>query len=260
MNNRFHQRNLRAKAELSAIFVVAALLILSIANLIPNIVTARAHSDIFPKLYAPESTAQTVLEERTIYLTFDDGPSINTERILDILAKRGATATFFVTAQEYDREYLARLINRIIDEGHSLGLHSLTHNFSEIYASPEAYLRDIDELRGLIEEISGYRPSIVRFPGGSHTINATRETIAAIQSELARRGYIWYDWDICTGDSGAHPRPAEAIARSIIDNVLEQGGGIIVLCHDNRNPVTTPDAIGIAIDTLMPQGFKFTGL
>ena len=260
MDNRFNQRRFRAKIELSAIFVVAALLILSIANLIPNIVAAQAQNDQFPQLYAPESAGAAVLEERTVYITFDDGPSMNTERILDILAERGAAATFFVTAQEEEREYLARLINRIIDEGHSLGLHSLTHNFAEIYASPEAYLRDIDELRGLIEEISGYRPSIVRFPGGSSTINAAPETIAAIQSELTRRGYIWYDWDICTEDSGANPRPAEAIARSIIEGVLEQGGGIIVLCHDNRTPTTTPDAIGIAIDALMPQGFKFAGL
>jgi len=246
---------------MAAIFVVGALLLLSIINLIPNVVAAHARTiDPLPQLYASKEAGQTVLEERTVYLTFDDGPSINTERILDILAARNARATFFVTAQEEDREYLAALINRIINEGHSLGLHSLTHNFAGIYASPEAYLRDIDELRQLILDISGYKPSIVRFPGGSHTVNASPETISAIQEELTRRGYTWYDWDICTEDSGAVPRPAEDIAKSIIDGVLEQDGGIIVLCHDNRTPATTPDAIAIAIDELAPRGFRFESL
>ena len=260
MSNKFKRRSFRARVELSAIFVTAALLVLAIANLIPNMVAAAARSDELPELYAPENTGRITLEEQTIYLTFDDGPSINTERILDILAERGVTATFFVTAQEDDREYLAKLINRIINEGHSLGLHSLTHDFAQIYASPEAYLRDIDKLRELIEEMSGYRPSIVRLPGGSNTINASRETVAAIHSELTRRGYTWYDWDICTEDSGATPRPTETIARSIIEGARERGGGIIVLCHDNRTPTTTPEAVGIAIDTLLEEGFKFEGL
>ena len=246
------------RLELSAIFLTAALLFVSAINLLTRSVGA-SMSDAFPELYAPGVAAEYERGEKTLYLTFDDGPSKNTEKLLDLLTERGAKATFFVTAQEEDTAYRDSLLRRIVQEGHTLGLHSYTHAFSKIYASPESYLKDIDRLREMVVEATGYEPSVVRFPGGSHTMNASAATISALKAELERRGYRIYDWDILTSDSGASPRAAAEITRAIVQGVEKHDGGI-VLCHDNRTPTTTPRAVAEAIDRLAPKGYAFEAL
>ena len=253
----------RLNIERSAIMLLTVLLCIALPNLL-----LRAHNtsiaisqDDYPELYAPYNEPIPVsAEHKAVYLTFDDGPSPNTEHILEILRERGAKATFFVTAQYWKEEYLAHMYEQIIEEGHTLGLHSYSHEFSEIYAEPDAYLKDIDRLRELIEKSCGYRPSIMRFPGGSKTANASKHTMGTLISEMESRGYKWYDWDISVGDDETNLRSPEDIAKSIIDGVRGRRGASVILCHDNETPKTTPDGIRIAIDELYNQGYEFYAL
>src|SRR5699024_5238173 len=103
-------------------------------------------------------------KEKAVYLTFDDGPSENTGRILDILKQYNIKATFFVTGnnQEHDD-----MIKRAFDEGHSIGLHTYTHDYASVYASEEAYFDDLKKISDLVESIIGQKSYLIRFPGGS---------------------------------------------------------------------------------------------
>ena len=94
-----------------------------------------------------------------VYLTFDDGPSEYTDEILDILDEYEVKATFFVLAKDgYEEQY-----QRIVDEGHTLALHSYTHQYGQIYESPEAFRQDITMLSDYLFDITGYRCEFYRF-------------------------------------------------------------------------------------------------
>ena len=110
------------------------------------------------------SEAAVVEEEKpgkgkTVYLTFDDSPGPNTEKILDILKKNDVKATFFVTGKTDD--FSKKMYKRIVDEGHTLGMHSYSHVYDEIYASEKAFTQDFEKLyeylhsrySGLLERI-----------------------------------------------------------------------------------------------------------
>ncbi|MEG1594750.1 MAG: polysaccharide deacetylase family protein, partial [Oscillibacter sp.] len=123
---------------------------------------------LYPDFYAPEPLTADRHSDKTIFLTFDDGPSERTDEILDILAKQDVKATFFVIGRT-DEVSLQRMRN-IVDAGHSLGLHSYSHDYKTIYASVENFLEDQYRLFQLIQDATGVTPSVFRFPGGS--INA----------------------------------------------------------------------------------------
>ena len=88
-----------------------------------------------------------------------------TAQILDILSQYNVKATFFVTGKEDEASKI--LYRRIVDEGHTIALHSYSHRYSEIYESEEIFWEDINKLQNLLEETVGFRPTIMRFPGGS---------------------------------------------------------------------------------------------
>lgn len=131
-----------------------------------------------------------------VYLTFDDGPSPYTNEILDILKEYGVKATFFVVGREeigYEKVY-----QRIVNEGHSIGLHSYSHNYEEIYETLESYVTDLEKLSTLLENITGISPTIVRFPGGSSNEVSNvdmKECINYVNEE----GLVYHDWNISSG-------------------------------------------------------------
>ncbi len=245
----------RQKIETSAIYLLSALLIVAVGSLGMRAAEADA-AEKYPNLY--RETAQVITDhtQKTAYLTFDDGPSPNTEKILDILKEEGVSATFFVCAQGAVGIDEPALMRRILDEGHEIGLHSMTHNYKKVYASLDGYLNDINELNEYILESTGYRPSILRFPGGSGSVNASRGVMEEIKAEVARRGYRWYDWDVESGDQTADIQSAEYICERIIEGARGRESAIILM-HDSAGPVTTPEAVRLAIPRLREQGFVF---
>ncbi len=188
------------------------------------------------------------------YLTFDDGPSDNTLKILDILDAYGIKATFFVVGTS-KVEYMPQITNR----GHAIGLHSATHNYGSIYADTNSYLADVQGISDIVYNATGVRSNIMRFPGGSSN-KVSAEYCEGIMTDLTVRmeglGYSYYDWNVSSGDASAVHVPAQ----TIVDNVLNGAKGkssICVLMHDTLAKGTTVEALPAIIEGLDAMGFRF---
>lgn len=136
---------------------------------------------------------------KVVYLTFDDGPSKYTSELLDVLAKYNVKATFFIVNTGY-----TDLISRELNEGHSVGIHSATHQYSTIYASEEAYFADLQKVQDAIVALSGKETTLVRFPGGSsNTVSCFNPGIMTrLTQALTDMGYQYFDWNVSSGDAG----------------------------------------------------------
>lgn len=265
MNINMKIRAKRAKFEMLAIYIVAILLVISVAGLAGRVVSARSNetakaiaNEKYPNLYAPAIKGDITNPDKTVYFTFDDGPSKNTEKLLDILKEERVKATFFVTIQLEDTEYAINMLKRIVDEGHTIGLHSYTHDFGKIYKNSDAYLADINKLNDFIIEHTGYQPTILRFPGGSRTANCKRDTMDAIITEITRRGYVYYDWDVVSGDDST-VYPAEHLSGTVLRGMKNLDSAVI-LAHDSGLQKTTSEATRLIIEELREQGFTFDKL
>ena len=197
----------------------------------------------------------TVKEKPTgnIYLTFDDGPnSGTTDVILNILKEEGVKATFFVTCKGPDD-----LIKREFQEGHTVALHTASHDYAYIYSSDENYLADLKRVSDRVERITGKKPMYVRFPGGaSNTISRRYSSgiMTRLSQKLTSMGYKFYDWDISSGDAaGGSPSPGQ-ITNNVISNIRPNGYNI-VLMHDIKT--YTRDGLRDIIKWGKANGYKF---
>lgn len=212
-------------------------------------------NDPYPDLYAHVSGRFDPEKENVVYYTFDDGPSQNTVRILDTLREKGVKATFFVTGQG-EKEY-EDVLRRIVEDGHGIGLHTFSHDYRKIYSDVDSFLADFNQIRLYVKEVTGVEPNIFRFPGGSAKSSYTSEgTMKAIRQEMRRRGYLYYDWNIVSGDDRSYVTPAETLT----DNILKGAEGktrIVILCHDDSLRTTTAEALPVVIDALRERGYTF---
>lgn len=176
---------------------------------------------------------------KRVYLTFDDGPSRNTEAILDLLAEYDVKATFFVVG-DTDEEAKATY-RRIVNEGHTIGIHSYSHRYSDIYASQDAFLEDFYLLSDYIYDVTGVRPDICRFPGGSSN-TVSRISMSELVRTLNSRGITCYDWNISGGDADGHGLSGGQIANNVLNGV-DRFQTSIVLLHDGADKSQTVDAL-----------------
>ena len=162
---------------------------------------------------------------RRVYLTFDDGPSANTDRILDILNQYGVKATFFVVAKDgYTDQY-----RRIVEDGHTLAMHSYSHKYSEIYASLDAYKEDLTKLHDFLYELTGEDCNIVRFPGGSSNTISHVDMWELIEY-LNKTDMVYYDWNVSSGDASGGRKSIDQIKKNVLDNI-DQFSNAVVLFH-----------------------------
>lgn len=215
------------------------------------------YQNLYPDFYAAQELKANVRETGVIYLTFDDGPSARTEEILDILHKKDVKATFFVVGIQDEAE--KAILRRIVEEGHTLAMHSYSHNYSRIYASVEDYLADMYQVFSMIQEATGVTPSLFRFPGGS--INGYNHGIyQELIAEMLRRGFVPFDWNISSEDAATNGLvPAETLSNNVIRGAAKVQRGV-VLMHDSAAKVTTVQALGLTIDRLREQGFTLKAL
>ena len=217
--------------------------------------TPPAYTQLYPELYAPAWDGERMEQEKTVCLTFDDGPSANTDQILDILDRYRVKATFFVVGRtgEADQQRL----RDIVAAGHTLGVHSWSHDYRKIYASVEAYLEDFNQLYQWIREVTGVCPRVFRFPGGS--INSYNAGIyQEIIAEMTRRGFVYFDWNVSAQDATVTPRPA---ADSAADCLKGVGYNLaVVLSHDSAARCTTVQALPAVIEGYRDAGYTFLPL
>lgn len=196
-------------------------------------------------------------ERGVIYLTFDDGSSRLTEQILDILKSEGVKATFFVvnTNNSYNS-----LIQRAHDEGHTIGLHSYSHQYGQIYASENAFFDDLSAISSKVQGLIGVAPNITRFPGGSsNTVSSFNPGIMSrLTAQMKARGFLYFDWNVDSRDAtGAGS--AEAIYRNVI-NSLSKDRSNVVLMHDAGNKTHTVQALRDIIRFGKNNGYSFGAL
>ena len=202
---------------------------------------------------AEEETAEeTPIEEieenpnlRKVYLTFDDGPSIYTEEILDILKRYNVKATFFVTGMNMPQyeEYF----QRILDDGHTLGIHTYSHVYNDIYSSLEAFQADFYKLRDYIYECTGEDIKIYRFPGGSSNTIVSAEVREQILKWLKEENIQYYDWNVSSGDASSTLLSAEQIADNCINGFTNRTTQMVLL-HDSGGKKSTIEALPLIIE------------
>ena len=195
---------------------------------------------------------ETTVQQKRVYLTFDDGPSIYTGQILDILKANDIKATFFVIARE-DESYWP-YYTRILEEGHTLGMHSYTHDYNQVYASLDSFETDVNSLSQFLYDRTGEYPTIYRFPGGSsNTVsNVPMEECIAYLNE---QGITYYDWNALNGDAVSSELPPEKLVENIMNSV-RQNNTSIVLMHDMQSRHTTVESLQSLIDTLKDEGYE----
>lgn len=189
----------------------------------------------------------------TIYLTFDDGPKNGTTNvILDILKEEGVKATFFVTNSGPDE-----LIKRAYDEGHTIALHTASHTYSIVYASVDSYFNDLNIVSERVKNITGVESKIIRFPGGSsNTVSRKYSSgiMSYLTSEVLKRGYRYYDWNVSSGDAAGGSPTASMIYDNVVSN-LSKNRVNMVLMHDIKT--YTRDALRDIIRYGKENGYVF---
>lgn len=181
-----------------------------------------------------------------VYLTFDDGPSSNTNRILDILSDYDVKATFFVVGKE-EEEYRA-LYKRIVEEGHTLAMHSYSHKYNEIYQSVESYSADLKKLQEFLYDITGVWCRYCRFPGGSSN-TVSRVDMHELIGYLDEQDISYFDWNVSSGDASSAYISPESIIRNCTAKLQEYDESIILM-HDAYEKSTTVEALPALIETI----------
>lgn len=186
--------------------------------------------------------------EKTIYLTFDDGPSDRiTPKILDTLKEKSVRATFFVVGSHVSIR--SRLTKRIVEEGHSIGIHSYSHEYKKIYASPQALMEDIEKCSCLLDSLD-IHTKLYRFPGGSDM--AGKDFINAVQSA----GYRYVDWNALCGDCEYTNPTIEQLFKRAISSANDRNN-IVMLFHDTTDKIAVTHALPLIIDYYKKSGYDF---
>lgn len=221
----------------------------------PSMEPSFSYQEKYPELYV-EASEEYTPEPGTVYLTFDDGPSANTVTLLDILDELGVKATFFLVGTAVDK--YPELVQEIARRGHTIGLHANNHEYTALYESVDSFLEDYETLSQKIELLTGIRPNIFRFPGGS--INTYNNGLyMQLIAEMTRRGYAYYDWNVSAEDAVATPRSSETIKKDVKAQIANFSYSI-VLMHDSAGKETTVEAVRTLVPELQGQGYVFAAL
>ena len=204
-----------------------------------------------------EQTTQPVESNgHTIYLTFDDGPGPYTEKLLDILKEHDVKATFFVT---HAIPKLESVIKREYKEGHSVGVHSYSHNYEKIYVSSEAFWEDFSAMQEVIVNQTGEETKLMRFPGGSsNTISekTTKGIMTQLVKEAGEKGLSYFDWNVASGDAAKNISGSEVLQNCKVGAANHKNA--LILCHDVKE--YTVNVMDEFITWAKENGYTFAAL
>lgn len=214
----------------------------------------------------PDGTAQPSVSPsaqatgKIAYLTFDDGPSKLTGRLLKTLSESHAPATFFVVG--LNAEKYPDTLKQMAADGNVIGVHSWTHQYSSIYKSTQNFFDDFDKLSDYITKQTGVAPKICRFPGGTNnTVSLSynkNHIMRAIVKQVHAMGFEYYDWNVSSGEANA-VSPSEAEVRASVVGQCRNKTTALILFHDTDNPDYV-DAIPGIVSDLRSLGFSFRTL
>ncbi len=190
---------------------------------------------------------------KTVYLTFDDGPSTgNTLKILEILKKNNIKATFFVIGQNKE------LYKKIVEEGHTIAIHTYTHKYSQIYASVDAFFADLYKLQESIKKETNIDSKVTRFPGGSSNTITSKQMKREIINRLNEEGFVYQDWNCDSTDASGSNVPIDTLVYNA--TVKCPYKKVNILMHDSQAKVTTVEALQKIIDYYKSKDYMFEKL
>ncbi len=214
------------------------------------------YQTLYPEMYVPKTEKiGATAGEKTVYLTFNNAPGLQTEQILQVLEQQNVQATFFVYCNEQSEENLRSMIAQMAEKGHTVGVLTDTADYARMYASVENYLEDFHRVFALITEATGEKPAVFRFAGGS--VNGyNRGTIKEIAAEMTRRGFTYHDWSLDSADTVAGAT-GERVYQTVVDGILNSGKSVVLL--DNNAGVTLEQLPAI-IAKAKENGYRFQAL
>jgi len=189
--------------------------------------------------------------KKTVFLTFDDGPSKNTSKILDILAKNNVKATFFILGQ--CAETYPEIVKRQLKEGHALGNHSYSHIYKQVYANKKSFKNELKRTDQVLKRILGqeFSTRLFRFPGGSS--GSQKQPMKEV---LKENGYQYIDWNALNGDAESK-NPSVNRLMSRLKETSRGKEKVVVLMHDADNKQATLQSLPEAIKYFKSQGYEF---
>lgn len=201
-----------------------------------------------------EPTPKKAVEpvEKKVYLTFEDGPGTQTEKILNVLKTEKIKATFFVTGKE--DSYSKKIYKRIVKEGHTLGMHSYSHIYKEIYESTQSFSEDLEKIYKHLYSMTGVYPEFYRFPGGSST-KSTKVPIQEFIQILNRKNISYVDWNVISPDVGNSSITKKQMVKEILQEVSKYDTSV-VLMQDAADKPMTAQALPAIIKELKKENYK----
>lgn len=200
-------------------------------------------------------TTISAQKDRVAYLTFDDGPSKNTLEILNILDKYNVKATFFVIYHKgMEKEY-----KEIVKRGHTIALHSYTHNYKKIYSSEDAYFKDLEKIGNYVKSVTGVETNIIRFPGGSsNTISNkySKGIMKTLKQEVLEKEYVYHDWNVDSTDASGNNVPVETLLENVKKSLPKYRRANILMHDTGKAKQTTVEALPQIIEYVQSQGYN----
>lgn len=191
--------------------------------------------------------------EKVIYLTFDDGPGGKiTNKVLDTLKEEGVPATFFVIGCQIENQ--ESIILRMKDEGHSIGLHSVTHDRNKLYNGNEGFINEMLKEQAILEKITGEKHTILRFPFGCN--NSTYRLTDSLVTAIHNNNLKIYDWTQDSGD-GAN---CNASPDSIFRHSISEEPNVILLMHCTYINKNSAAALPSIIKHYKSKGYTFKAI
>ena len=198
-------------------------------------------------------------QRKVAYLTFDDGPSENTGKILDILDEYNVKATFFVI---YHKN-MESAYRDIVARGHTIALHTYSHSYRKIYKSEDAYFSDLQKIHDFVQETTGVDSRIMRFPGGSsNTISRkyNKGIMKKLKKSVVEKGYIYHDWNVDSTDAAGVNRPVETLLKNVKKDLTSHRKSDILMHDTGSSKQTTVDALPAIIEYIRSEGYEMEAL
>lgn len=194
------------------------------------------------------------MTDKILYLTFDDGPSKNTPRVLDVLKACNVKGTYFAIGTDY-----LESLERIAEEGHTVGVHTYGHKAEIVYESEKAFFAEMDKLQTYVEQYTGSRAKYMRFPFGSTNNRAPSGLMGKLTKAVEKKGYTYYDWDVSASDSGGESKTADDVFYRVTEGIENcKKNKIVILMHD---PVDfSMDALERIIQWGLANGYTFSAI